>query len=96
MKLDLKKLHKLEDNRIIIAQMMLYAGNSLGGQSLVALIEAFKEHGPYSAEGDRIKLAQHLQRCLDAVLDMNSTIVARAHVNPGRKPSKRAAKKAAK
>lgn len=94
MKLDLKKLHKLEDDAIVQVRMMLCEGNIIGGQSLVSLIEAFKEHGPYSAQGDRVKLAQHLARCLEAVIDMNATILARARVNPGRKPSKRAMKKA--
>ena len=84
MKVDLKKLHKLEDTSIQNVKAMLTEGSPFGGKSLVSLIEAFKEHGPYSAAGDRIALARHLQRCLEAVHDMNATIVARAHVNPNR------------
>ena len=82
-KVDPTKLHKLEDATIRTVDDVLFNGSPFGGMSLVSLLQQYRKNGAYHPI--RRDLIYHLQRCTDALSEMEATIIARCRVSPNRR-----------
>lgn len=77
------RVFQLEDEALTNVHMMLFTGNALGGQALEALLDRYREQGPYSPARNGLLL--HMRRVVAELECMDATIIARCHLDPNRK-----------